>query len=141
MTRPEPTPAMDPSRFDGDTPTEGELAGLVAQARAAMAWRAAADALRGTGRSEDGITVEVSASGGVLEVAVPDEACRAGGRAVSEQVLDAVLAAQRDLAEQLRRSSAETFGEESSAARTVATATETRFRRAQVLPEDPDATP
>ncbi|MBM6405422.1 hypothetical protein JQN72_14345 [Phycicoccus sp. CSK15P-2] len=134
-----PAFGADPQRFAGETPTETELGRLVAQAQAAMAWRASVDALRGRGRSADGVEAEVSASGGVVGVRVPDAACANGGQGVTEQVLDAVLAAQQDLAEQLRRSSAETFGEDSPAARTVATSTETRFRRAAPLPDDPDA--
>lgn len=138
MTRPQPTPGMDPHRFEGDTPGATELHRLVEQARAAMAWRQQVEALRGRARSELGVEVEVSASGGVVAVTVPDAACADGGQAVTEQVLDAVLAAQRDLAEQLRRSSTDTFGEDSPAARTVSGALDTRFHRATPLPEDPD---
>lgn len=138
MTRPEPTPGMDPHLFEGDTPGEVELRRLVEQAQAAMAWRQSVEALRGTGRSEDGVLVEVSASGGVVGVTVPDSACTEGGQVVTEQVLDAVLAAQRDLAAQLRRSSTEAFGEDSSAARTVAGSLDTRFRRASALPDADD---
>lgn len=127
---------MDSSLFDGDTPGEFELNRLVQQAQAAMAWRASVDALRGRA-DENGVTVEVSASGGVVGVSVSDAACAEGGDALAGHVLDAVLAAQQDLAQQLRGSAAETFGEDSPQARTVHEATQTRFARATALGEPP----
>ena len=139
MSGPQPAPGPDPHLFEGNTPGAAELRRLVEQARAAMAWRQSVEALRGTARSERGVVVEVSASGGVVGVTVPDSACAEGGQAVTDQVLDTVLAAQRDLAEQLRRSSADTFGEDSPAARTVSGSLDARFRRAGVLPDaDPE---
>ncbi|WP_353950760.1 hypothetical protein V6K52_14120 [Knoellia sp. S7-12] len=128
---------MNPSIFDGDTPGEFELNRLVQQAQAAMEWRASVNALRGR-TNKDGVDVEVSASGGVVSVAVSDAACASGGEAVSGQVLDAVLEAQQDLARQLRASAIETFGEDSPQARTVENATGSRFTRAVVLTNDPD---
>ncbi|HMM94604.1 hypothetical protein [Phycicoccus sp.] len=138
MTRPQPTPGMDPHLFEGSTPGETELRRLVEQARAAAAWRRSVETLRGVGESEDGVRVEVSASGGVVAVTVPDSACTEGGAAVTEQVLDAVMAAQQDLAAQLRRSSEEAFGEDSPAARTVSGSLDTRFARATALPDTAD---
>lgn len=128
---------MDPSIFDGETPGELELDRLVKQAQAAMAWRASVDALRGRA-SENGVDAEVSTSGGVVGVTVSDAACANGGQTLSEHVLDAVLAAQRDLAGQLRSSAIETFGEDSPQARTVHNATEARFTRATVLTREPE---
>lgn len=138
MSGGQPTPGPDPHLFEGDTPGAVELQRLVEQAQAAMTWRASVEALRGRGRSEDGVEVEVSASGGVVSVTVPDAACTAGGEAAAGQVLDAVLAAQQDLAAQLRRSSTDRFGEDSSSARTVAASLESRFARGRVLPDDTD---
>ncbi len=138
MTGPQPTPGMDPTLFEGDTPGAVELQRLVEKAQAAMAWRASVEALRGRGRSEDGVEVEVSASGGVVSVTVPDAACTAGGEATATQVLEAVHAAQQDLAAQLRRSSADAFGEDSPSARTVAASLGARFSRGSVLPVDAD---
>lgn len=130
---------MDPSIFDGETPGELELNRLVQQAQAAMAWRTSVNALRGRA-SENGVQVEVSASGGVVGVTVSDSACSSGGDTLAGHVLDAVLAAQQDLAQQLRESAAQTFGEDSPQARTVQESTVNRFTRAAVLaPERPDA--
>lgn len=123
---------MDPSIFDGETPGELELNRLVQQAQAAMAWRQDVNSLRGRA-SVEGVDTEVSASGGVVGVTVSDAACAQGGAALAERVLDSVLAAQQNLGEQLRDSAAATFGEDSSQARTVTTATQTRFSRASVL--------
>lgn len=127
---------MDPSIFDGETPGGLELDRLVKQAQAAMAWRASVNALRGRS-SENGVDVEVSASGGVVSVAVSDAACAGGGDAVAERVLDAVLEAQQDLSRQLRGSAIETFGADSPQARTVENAMASRFTRATVLADDP----
>lgn len=127
----------DPSLFDGETPGELELNRLVQQAQAAMAWRASVNALRGRA-DENGVQVEVSASGGVVAVTVSDAACAAGGDAVAGHVLDAVLAAQQNLAQQLRGSATQTFGEDSPQARTVHESTLDRFTRATVLTSGPD---
>ncbi len=129
---------MDPSIFDGETPGEMELNRLVQQAKAAMAWRNGVNALRGRA-SHEGVEAQVSASGGVVDIEVNDAACAQGGTSLAERVLDSVLAAQQDLAVQLRNSAVETFGEDSSQARTVANATETRFGRATVLEPLPES--
>lgn len=128
---------MDPSIFDGETPGEFELNRLVQQAHAAMAWRASVNALRGRA-NENGVSVEVSASGGVVGVTVSDSACAEGGDALAGHVLDVVFAAQQDLAQQLRGSAARTFGEDSPQTRTVQESTVNRFTRAAILPSDPD---
>lgn len=138
MSLPPPVPGTDPHAFEGDPPGALELDRLVQQARDAMEWRASVAALRGRGRSERGVEVEVTAGGGVVAVTVPDAACADGGQAVAEEILQTVLTAQRDLAAQLVRSSADRFGEDSQQAGTVAAAMDGRFARARVLPrEDP----
>ncbi|EAP97621.1 hypothetical protein JNB_19163 [Janibacter sp. HTCC2649] len=128
---------MDPSIFDGETPGELELNRLVQQAQAAMAWRTSVNALRGRAQ-ENGVNVQVSASGGVVGVTVSDAACAGGGDALAGNVLDAVLAAQKDLAGQLQASAIKAFGEDSPQARTVQQSTGTRFTRAAILTSDQD---
>lgn len=132
--------SMDPNLFSGETPGALELDRLVQQAQAAFAWRAEVDSYRGRA-SVDGVEVEVSSTGGVVRLRVADSACSRGGDAVAGLVLDAVHAAQRDLAQQVRRSAAETFGPDAPQTRTVEEAVETRYRRAAVIrpePEDDD---
>ncbi len=128
---------MDPDLFAGETPGALELDRLVKQAQAAFAWRAEVDAYRGRADVE-GVHVEVSSTGGVVQVRVTDAACSRGGDALAGFVLDAVHAAQRDLAEQVSRSAAETFGPDSQQARTVEDAVGQRYRRAAVLRAEPD---
>lgn len=129
---------MDPNLFSGETPGALELERLVQQAQAAFAWRAQVDSYRGRA-SVEGVEVEVSSTGGVVKLRVADAACSRGGDALAGVVLDAVHSAQRDLAEQVRRSAAETFGPDSQQTRTVADAVEQRYRRAAVLrPERED---
>ena len=89
-------------------------------------------------RSLEGVDVEVSSTGGVVKVRVADAACSRGGDAVAGLVLDAVHAAQRDLAEQVRRSAVETFGPDSPQTRTVEEAVSTRYQRAAVLRAEPE---
>ncbi|WP_377641362.1 hypothetical protein [Oryzobacter terrae] len=128
---------MDPHLFAGETPGALELDRLVQQAQAAFAWRAQVDSYRGRA-SLEGVDVEVSSTGGVVAVRVADAACSRGGDAVAGLVLDAVHAAQRDLAEQVRRSAVETFGPDSPQTGTVDEAVGTRYRRAAVLQATPD---
>ncbi|WP_392542705.1 hypothetical protein [Oryzobacter telluris] len=131
---------MDPNLFAGETPGALELERLVQQAQAAFAWRAQVDSYRGRATVE-GVEIEVSSTGGVVKLRVTDAACSRGGDALAGFVLDAVHAAQRDLAAQVSRSAADTFGPDSPQARTVEDAVGQRYRRAAVLrpePEDDD---
>lgn len=127
---------LDPHLFE-DTPlAAGDLQRLMAQAQAAFQWRAAIDRL--TGEADvDGVRVTVTGGGAVCDLRVTDAACADGGEALSALVIAAVHAAHEDLARRIRSSSAETFGEHSDQAATVAHGTQQRFgRRASLIETD-----
>lgn len=127
---------LDPHLFE-DTPlASGDLARLMEQAQAAFRWRAEVDRLAGSGEA-DGVSVSVTGGGAVSRLEVSDAACADGGQELSRRIIAAVRAAQNDLSEQIRRSAALTFGEDSAQARTVSEASAQRFgRSASVIETD-----
>ncbi|WP_460966131.1 hypothetical protein [Pedococcus soli] len=117
-------------------PTPMQLDALAARTRTALAWRESLTALSGEGEHE-GVAAVVGSSGALTDLKVPDRSARDGGEEVSRRVLEAIGAAQRDLAEQIRASAREAFGEDSDDAATVSASLETRFPgTARVLPPD-----
>ena len=123
---------LDPHLFE-DTPlASGDLQRLMAQAQAAMAWRASIERL--TGEADvDGVTVTVTGSGAISHLAVTDAACADGGAILSQLVIAAVHAAHADLTAKIRASSLANFGEDSAQAATVANGLQQRFGRSAVV--------
>lgn len=124
--------SRDPHVFE-DTPlASGDLARLVEQAKAVFAWRAEVDRLSGEGEY-DGVRATITGGGAVSGLTVPDAACADGGEALSERIIEAVRAAQDDLAAKVRPSAADTFGEDSDQVQTVTAGSEQRFGRSATV--------
>ncbi|MFC7491678.1 MULTISPECIES: hypothetical protein [unclassified Knoellia] len=121
--------------LNGDVPAQGDLDRAVARARAAFAWRAHVDTLTAQGRAE-GVVATVSGNGALTDLRVPTSACSEGGDAVTGRILQAIAAAQAELATLIRQSSHDAFGEDSDQAKLVSDSLGTRFRPAEVLGPD-----
>ena len=104
--------------FGGERLAQGDLDRLAARTRRALDWRQGLSGLRGEGRAH-GIRAVCDAGGNLVDLAVPDAACTDGGRALAEAVLDALMAAREDVAEQVAASGRAEFGEDSREAETI----------------------
>ena len=104
--------------FGGERLAQGDLDRLAARTRGAIAWRRGLGDLRGEGRAH-GIRAVCDAEGHLVDLDVPDTACADGGRVLAEAVLDALMAAREDAAEQVARSGRAAFGEDSTEAATI----------------------
>ena len=122
--------------FGGERLAQGDLDRLAARTRRALDWRHGLGGLRGEGRAH-GIRAVCDAGGHLVDLSVPDSACADGGRALAESVLDALMAAREDVADQVAASARAEFGEDSSEAETITSSwTAGLARRPQAVTAD-----
>lgn len=108
----------------------------VERARRATAWRQELETLRGEGSVDHGAVVAtVEVSGMLVDLRVDDQACRQGGRAVADMVLQAVRAAQRDVGRQVMAASEQEWGASSGVTARMREELDSRFG-SLVEPED-----
>ncbi len=123
--------------FGGERLAQGDLDRLAARTRRALDWRQGLSGLHGEGRAH-GIRAVCDAGGHLVDLSVPDAACADGGRALAESVLDALMAAREDVAEQVAGSGRAEFGEDSTEAETITASWASGLaRRPQAVTVDP----
>ena len=123
--------------FGGERLAQGDLDRLAARTRRALDWRQGLSGLRGEGRAH-GIRAVCDAGGHLVDLSVPDSASADGGRALAESVLDALMAAREDVADQVAASARAEFGEDSPEAEAItASWTSGLARRPQAVTADP----
>lgn len=105
---------------------ETDIAGAQERARVATAFRITLDEVRGRATSH-GVAVTVDSAGGLRDVTIPDDFDRRSATQLRDDILEAVRAAQQDVAQTVRREAARSFGADSPVSRHLESELEQRF--------------